>query len=135
MTTAEPDHSLQQILAITEAEARAIESGETEGYFALLSDDAVFLPPNVASKTGDALRQWLRDFVEKFKIDLIEFVHGETWIRGDLACHEYLCRWTATPRSGGASATLAFKGMHVLRRQGDQWKICRNIWNADPLEG
>ncbi len=134
MISIESDRDRQQVFALTEAEATAIEAGEADGYFALLSEDAVFMPPNVSSKTGDDLREWLRGFLERVTIKYVEFAHGETVIREDLACHAYTCRWTATPRSGGPPTSMAFKGMHILRRQrGGSWKISQSIWNTDPL--
>jgi ketosteroid isomerase-like protein len=133
MISVDWDRDRQHVFALTEAEATAIESGEADAYFSLLSEDAVFMPPNVASKTGEELRQWLRDFLERVTIKYVEFAHGETVIREDLACHAYTCRWTATPRSDGPPTSMAFKGMHVLRRQpGGSWKISRSIWNTDP---
>ncbi len=133
MIGGELDHDRRQVCALTEAEAAAIEAGDTDTYLSLLSDDAAFMPPNVATKTGDDLRQWLRDFLQRVAIKYVDFVHGETLIREDLACHEYTCRWTATPKSGGTPTLMSFKGMHVLRRQpGGSWKISRSIWNTDP---
>ncbi len=133
MISVELDSDRQQVYALTEAEVTAIEDGAADSYFALLSDDAVFMPPNVAAKSGDDLRQWLRDFLERVTIKYVDFTHGETVIREDLACHIYVCRWTATPKSGGSPILMSFKGMHVLRRQpGGPWKISRSIWNTDP---
>ena len=133
MISVELEGDRQQVFALTEAEVTAIEAGETDRYLSLLSDDAVFMPPNVATKTGDDLRQWLRDFLKRVTIKYVDFAHGDTLIREDLACHAYTCRWTATPKSGGPPTLMSFKGMHVLRRQpGGSWKISRSIWNTDP---
>lgn len=133
MIGTELDCDRRQVFAVTEAETTAIETASADTYFSILSDDAEFMPPNVAAKTGDDLRQWLREFLQRVTIEHIELAHGETIIREDLACHAYTCRWTATPKCGGPSASMAFKGMHVLRRQpGGSWKISRNIWNTDP---
>ncbi len=130
------DLDRQQIFAVTEEEKTAIEAGDIHRYLALLSEDAVFMPQNVYVKTGDELRRWLADFLERIMIKYIDFVHGETIIRGDLACHTYTCSWTAMPRSGGEPTLMSFKGMHVLRKQpGRPWRISRSIWNTDPAPG
>ncbi len=124
----------RQVFAVTEAELSAIEAGNAGKYFSLLSDDAVLLPPNTPSKTGEELRRWLSEFLEQVKIEQAKLVHGETWIRDDLACHEYTCRWTATRKPGETPTAMAFKGMHVLRKEPEgDWKIVRNIWNVDPV--
>lgn len=130
------DHDRQQVFAVTEAEAAAIQSGDINKYLSLLTENAVLLPQNVPTKTGPELRQWLQEFLERVSIEFLQFAHGETVIRDDLACHEYTCSWRATPKSGGQPAVFSFKGLHVLRRQpnGD-WKISRNIWNTNPDVG
>lgn len=130
------DLDCQRVFAVTEEERAAIEAGDIDRYLALLSDDAVFMPQNASAKTGDELRQWLRDFLERITIKYLKFAHGETIIRDDLACHAYTCRWTAVPKSGGEPTSMSFKGMHVLRRQlGGSWRISRSIWNTDPAPG
>lgn len=133
MTDTGPDRDRQQVFAATEEEVAAVEAGDIHRYLALLSDDAVFMPQNAAAKTGDDLRSWLRDFLDRVTIKYLQFAHGETVIRDDLACHAYTCTWTAAPKSGGPPARMSFKGLHVLRRQPDgSWKISRSIWNSDP---
>jgi ketosteroid isomerase-like protein len=133
MADAASELDRRQIFAVTEEEKAAIEAGDIRRYLALLSDDAVFMPQNVHSKTGDELRAWLADFLERVKITYLDFVHGETIIRGDLACHAYTCSWTAVPNSGGQPTLMHFKGLHVLRKQpGGPWRISRSIWNTDP---
>jgi len=126
----------QRVFAVTEEETAAIEAGDIDRYLSLLSDDAVFMPQNASAKTGDELRQWLQDFLERTTIKYLEFSHGETLIRDDLACHAYTCSWAAAPKSGGQPTLVSFKGVHVLRRQqGGSWRISRSIWNTDPPPG
>jgi ketosteroid isomerase-like protein len=123
----------QRVLEITEEEVRAVEAGDIDAYFSLLSPDAAFMPQSATVKAGDELRAWLRDFLEHFTIKYRQFTHGETIVRDDLACHTYACSWIATPKSGGEAKLAFFKGMHVLRRQVDgSWRIARSIWNTDP---
>jgi ketosteroid isomerase-like protein len=130
----EPDR--QQIFAVTDEEKAAIEAGDVQRYLALLSDDAIFMPQNVHSKTGDELREWLAEFLDRVAIKYHDFAHGETIIRGDLAYHAYTCSWTAVPKSGGQPTWMYFKGVHVLRKQpGGPWKISRSIWNTSPAPG
>ena len=68
------------------------------------------MPPNAAAKSGDDLRNWLRDFLEQFSIKFHHFAHGETILRDDFACHAYSCSWTAAPRSGGTGALMFLQG-------------------------
>jgi ketosteroid isomerase-like protein len=136
MVDAASELDCQQVLAVTEEEKAAIGAGDIQRYLALLSEDAVFMPQNVFAKTGDELRRWLADFLQRTTIKYLSFVHGETIIRDDLACHAYACSWTAVPKSGGEPTLMSFKGMHVLRKQrGGPWRISRSIWNTDPPPG
>jgi ketosteroid isomerase-like protein len=136
MVDAASELDRRQIFAVTEEEKAAIEAGDLQRYLALLSDDAVFMPQNVHTKSGDELRRWLAEFLERVTIEYHDFAHRETIIRGDLAYHAYTCSWTAAPKSGGEPTWLYFKGVHVLRKQaGGPWKIFRSIWNTDPVPG
>ena len=127
------DVERQEVLKRTEDEICAIESGDIERYLSLLSRSAVFMPQNQTAKTGDELRAWLRDFLDRVSIRYTRFAHGETIVRDDIAIHAYTCAWTATPKSTGDPRSTAFKGMHVLRRESDgAWRIAVSIWNTDP---
>jgi ketosteroid isomerase-like protein len=124
---------LQQAVAVTDEEAAAIRAGDIARYLAILSDDALFLPPNSKPMGGGELREWLRDFVERFTIEWRSFVHEDAVVVGDLAYHRYSYSWTVTPKSGGEPTLAHGKGMHILRRQADgARKMSRNIWNAAP---
>ena len=133
MSEAGLDIERERVVQTTEAEIDAVQRGDSERYLSLLSRDAVFMPPNEAPKSGDALRKWLCDFLERVSIRYTRFEHGQTIVRDDVAIHAYSCAWTATPRQGGAPRAMAFKGMHVLKRQTDgSWMISLSIWNSDP---
>jgi len=134
METPHPDPlDRRQVMAVADAEAEAIGSGSLERYLAILTDDAVFMPPNLLPKSGEELRQWLRDFLDQFTVEYLRFAHGDTLVSGDLACHEYSCSWRTTPKSGGPSNEAHFKGVEILRRTpGGSWRIARGIWNTNP---
>ncbi len=108
-------------------------AGDAGAYLAALTDDAVFMAPNVEAKTGPALRQFLEEFLRSVAVKWLSFDHLETVVVGDLAFHVFKCSWRTTPKAGGASAIMHFKGLHVLHRGTDHlWRIRREIWNASP---
>jgi ketosteroid isomerase-like protein len=124
---------LQSIHAVIDRETAAIAAGDGSAYFAVLTDDAVFMPPNAPARTGADLRHWLGEFLRSVSVQWLSFVHDETVVAGDLACHAFTCSWRVTPKAGGDSRVLQFKGLHVLRRGADgAWKIHREIWNTNP---
>ena len=73
-----------QVIAAAEEETSAIATGDAERYFAILTDDAVFMPPNSLPKTGEELRQWLREFLSQVAVEYLQSVHGQTVVSGDL---------------------------------------------------
>lgn len=122
---------IQRILDVTCEEADAVAASDAARYFAVLAPDAVFLPPNLPPKREEELRTWLRDFVENFRVEWIQYAHDQTVVEGSLAYHRYSYRWKVTPKTGGPAIESAGKGLHVLRRQPDgSWKIAVNLWNS-----
>lgn len=110
-----------------------MRDGDAARHFAVLTDDALFLPPNQEAKQGAELREWLRDFLGRLTVEWLEYVHEESVIVGDLAYHRYSYRWKLTPKAGGQPTVASGKGLHVLQRQADaSWKISRNLWDSSP---
>jgi len=133
MTTADSKTDLRVVLATIDCEANAIAAGDRNAYFAVLTDDAVFMPPDAPQKQGAELRGWLDEFLRSVSVQWLSFTHDDTVVAGDLACHAFTCSWRVTPKAGGVSRVLQFKGLHVLRRDADgAWKIQREIWNTNP---
>jgi ketosteroid isomerase-like protein len=125
----------QKAIAVSDQEAAAMQSGDMNQYLSILSDDAVFMPPNMPAIQGNELRQWLRHFVDGNRVEWPRFEHGETMIADNLALHEYVYTMKVTPKVGGQPAVGYGKGLEVLRREVDgTWKILRNIWNARPAD-
>jgi uncharacterized protein (TIGR02246 family) len=126
----------QRVLDVVAQEVEAAGTGDVERYFAILADDAVFMAPNQPPRSGEELRDWLREFLEGFRVEWLRFEHVDAEIDRDLAYHTYAYRWRVTPRAGGEPTVSQGKGLHVLRRQKDGgWKVIREIWNASPGSG
>ena len=123
----------QRIVSTIDAEVAAIEDDDIEGYLAVLTEDALFLPPGLPSMGGEELRTSLREFLEQWRIEWLAFRHDETEISGDLAFHRFSYSWRLEPKSGGQLQVAHGKGLHVLRRCDDgNWKIAREVRNDRP---
>ncbi len=120
-------------LAPVDRERAAVARGNWAEYLDALADDAVFLPPNSRSKSGEELREWLKTFVQAYRIEWLKFDSTDVEVVGDLAYHTYEYTWRVTPRAGGDGKVSSGKGLHILRRQpSGAWHIAREIWNSSP---
>ncbi len=136
MVDMSPDFDRQHVIAVADEEASAIRTGDIDRYLAILTEDAMFMPPNLLPKTGDELRLWLRAFLERVTVEYLHFEHGETVVEGDLGYHEYACSWRTTPKAGGEPSIAHFKGLHIVKRLPDgSWKLAKGIWNSNPELG
>lgn len=108
-------------------------AAQDQAYFAVLTADAIFMPPNSVAKAGEQLRAWLGSFVRDFEVEWLSFASAELAVVEDLAYHTFTYTWRVTPRAGGEGKVSSGKGLHILRRQADGcWKISREIWNSVP---
>ena len=124
---------IPEILAVTDEEVAAVAAGDMNRYDSILAPDAAFLPPNLPPQTGAGLRSWLRDFLERFRVEWLTFVHVDTVFQGDLAVHSYEYSWRVTPKASGEPVVSHGKGLHILRREPDgRWRLWREIWNPSP---
>ncbi len=123
----------EAVLAVTKLEMYAMSRWDTQLYWSILAEDAVFLPPSTSAKWGKELRDWLKGFLNEYAVEWLETVDGETAVMGDMAYHDYAYSMRSTPRGRGEPVIGHGKGLHVLRREKDGWKIVRNVWNATPL--
>ena len=124
------------LLALIDREVAAAAASDFQEYSAILADDAVFMPPNGAPRSGVALRTWLRQFLQDFAVEWVSFRHGDVAVDGRHGYHSYEYEWRVKPRAGGDATVSCGKGLHVLRKEADgSWMIVREIWNASPAEG
>jgi ketosteroid isomerase-like protein len=129
----DPPISSNPVLVPIEREKSAVAAGDPAAYFAVLTEDAIFMPPQSLAKSGEELRNWLAAFLRDFHIEWLSFISTELEVVENLAWHTFTYTWRATPRSGGEGKMASGKGLHILRRQVDgSWKIAREIWNDVP---
>ena len=123
----------QAISRVREQEIATFSSGDVEKLLALVTDDAVLMPPNEPAVVGkEAARAWLRNLYQQFKIEGSYTSTADLRVIGDWAFERMSFKLKLTPVAGGAPIEDVGKGFHVYRRQaGGAWKIAQDIWNSD----
>ena len=80
---------LKAVLEPVDRERSAVALGDIDEYFAALTDDAQFMPPNSVAKGGEELRGWLAEFVRDFRVEWLAFSTAEAFGVADLAYHAF----------------------------------------------
>ena len=127
----QPD--IAAINALQRQADEAVKSGNTEGYVALLTDDAVLMPPGGPPLSGkNEIRAWGQQFANQFMVESYSSVDHEVIVSGDWAFRRSGITWALRPRSGGEVIIQTGKFIIIYRRQPDgSWKIARDIFNFD----
>src|ERR1700730_11361477 len=107
----------------------AIIAGDTERYVALLTDDAVLMPPNAPPVVGKkAIRDWNEVMAKRFRIQEYASVDDEVVGAGAWAFRRTTFTWSVTPTAGGIAIHDSGKFIIIYKRQPDgSWKVARDI--------
>jgi ketosteroid isomerase-like protein len=111
--------------------AAAYNAGEPDRIVALYSEDAIVMPPDAPSVTGDAaLRSFLADDIattKKAGLTLVINGDDEADTSGDLGWH----RGTFKVVNAGGGSMGTGKFLEIWQRQQGKWRITHDIWNND----
>ena len=109
----------------------AYNAGEPDRIMALYSTDAVVMPPDATTVSGDAaLHSFLADDIANSKkagITLAIASDDEADASGDLGWH----RGTFQVIGAGGATVGTGKYLEIWQKQKGQWRIIRDIWNND----
>ena len=111
----------------------AVKSGNPEGYLALVTDDAVLMPPDNPALIGkDAIRPWAHGFAQQFTMASYTPTDHELVVTDRWAFRRASMTWVLRPKAGGESLTQSGKFLIIYRREPDgTWRIARDIFNLD----
>ena len=110
----------------------AINANDADAVLAMLTDDAVYLPPNAPAVAGKAaIRPWIEGYFTAYRTHWVKETL-ELVAAGDWAMEYAAERVTDTPVDGGAALEDVCKGLIIYRRQADgTWKVAKDVWNSD----
>lgn len=110
-----------------------LESGDTQGLFALMTDDYVEMSAGTPPLEGkDVARKSLDDFLAKQLLTSFKSDIRDIRISGDWAYVRADNFRLITQKSDGIAREIHGKQMLVLHREKDgSWKIQTNMWNLD----
>jgi ketosteroid isomerase-like protein len=113
----------------------AVKSGNPEGYLALVTDDAVLMPPDQPALVGKAaIGPWAQRFAQQFTMESYHATDHEVVVADGWAFRRSTMTWVLRPKAGGAAMTQTGKFIILYRREPDgTWRIARDIFNLDTL--
>jgi ketosteroid isomerase-like protein len=126
---------MKKIREITETMVSAMNRGDIQAVFSVLSDDAVLFPPTEPPKTGAVLFTWFGEFLDNFSVHFSRYRDEEIIEAGDLAFNHYSYEWSVTPKAGGEPMMSCGHGLRILKLQPDDtWRITHEMWSGYKLQ-
>ena len=127
------DSAIQALNRLQKQVDQAIITGDTDRYIALLSDDAVLMPPNGPPVVGkSAIRSWNQETSKRFRIQRYAPTDQEVIVAGDWAFRRATFEWSVVPVAGDRPIEQSGKFIIIYKRQADgSWRVARDIWNSN----
>jgi uncharacterized protein (TIGR02246 family) len=124
----------QAIRKLTEDWLAAVHTKDIPRLIAMVTDDAVFLPPGLSPIRGkQAVEAMYQTFFPQFSSIEQDVSIEEIQIADDWAFSWGTEKFVLVPKAGGPPIEMQGKGMTILRKQPDaSWKFARGINNTLP---
>jgi uncharacterized protein (TIGR02246 family) len=107
-------------------------AGDEAGFLALLTEDAVWLPPDRPAVSGRAaIGAWFRES-QATLVQQLTFAPVDVQVHNNWAIAQTQVTGTVARRAGGVPAAADNKAFFVLRRGADGgWRLWRDVWNRN----
>ena len=122
---------ISAVRAIDSTYVARILARDWQGVAALLTDDAVFMPPNATAVLG---REANLARLQTFRFDSLAYVHHSTNVHGGESIAYLEGRYRIRMSMPNVSTAFADSGKHLwvlLRQPNGEWRIRSIIWNSD----
>ena len=113
-----------------EVYAANVRARDLEGYGRMYTNDALWMPPDQPDRRG------IPDIVEGFAAQIAKqnidptFIADEIEVMGDFGYVVGTSDATIYPIDGSPSKEVKFRALWLMKKEGDIWKIDRQIWNV-----
>ena len=127
------DNDIEQIRVVfEEVYAANVRGRDLEGYGKMYTNEALWMPPDQADRRG------IPDIVEGFAAQIANqnieptFLADEIQVMGDFGYVVGTSDATIYPINGDPPKKVHFRSLWLMKKEGDIWKIDRQIWNVKP---
>ena len=109
-----------------------VRARDLEGYGKMYTNDALWIPPDRADRSG------IPEIVEGFASEIANqnvnttSIAEEIEVMGDFGYVVGISHATIYPMDGSPSKEVKFRVLWLMKKEGDIWKIARQIWNVKP---
>ncbi|ELS33667.1 MULTISPECIES: nuclear transport factor 2 family protein [Pseudanabaena] len=109
-----------------------VRSRDLASYGEMYTEDALWIPPNAPDRCGkDDIIEGFANTIANQDIDPI-FTAEEIEVIGDFGYVLGTSIATIYPHDGSSSKVVRYRALWLMAKEGDEWKINRQIWNAKP---
>lgn len=116
-----------------EVYADNVRTKNLTGYGEMYTDDALWMAPNVPDRCGR------EDIIEGFAQSVVNqdidptFTAEEIEVMGDVGYVIGVSLANIYPLDGSPAKQAKFRALWLMKQEGGEWKISRQIWNNKPL--
>ncbi|WP_055077782.1 nuclear transport factor 2 family protein [Pseudanabaena sp. 'Roaring Creek'] len=109
-----------------------VRSRDLESYGEMYTDDALWIPPNAPDRCGKGdIIEGFANTIANQDIDPI-FTAEEIEVIGDFGYVLGTSIATIYPHDGSPNKVVRYRALWLMAKEGDEWKINRQIWNVKP---
>ena len=109
-----------------------VRSRDLESYAEMYTDDTLWIPPSAPDRCGkEDIIGGFANTIANQDIDPI-FTAEEIEVIGDFGYVLGTSIATIYPRDGSPSKVVRYRALWLMAKEGDEWKINRQIWNLKP---
>lgn len=110
-----------------------VNSSDTKGYASQFTEDALWMPPGEVNRRGpEEIYKKINEEIKTVHLSPVVTIK-ELSVFGD---HAYVIArdsLTIIPKEGGDELHIVYTVFWFLRKENNQWKIARQIWNEKPI--